>query len=75
MTLLQRSAGIVVFSDQTVICEYLSSQQAQHYLNAWLQLWHDAQQQPVVLPAALVLKPLEKKASNMSGLSWIQLRF
>ena len=51
---------IVVFSDQTVICEGLSSQQAQHYLNAWLQLWHDAQQQPVVLPAALVLKPLEK---------------
>ena len=51
---------IVVFSDQTVICEGLNSQQAQHYLNAWLQLWHDAQQQPVVLPAALVLKPLEK---------------
>ena len=51
---------IVVFSDQTVICEGLSSQQAQHYLNAWLRLWHDAQQQPVVLPAALILKPLEK---------------
>lgn len=60
---------IVVFSDQTVICEGLSSQQAQHYLNAWLQLWHDAQQQPVVLPAALVLKPLEKGKQY----EWIEL--
>ena len=60
---------IVVFSDQTVICEGLSSQQAQHYLNAWLQLWHDAQQQPVVLPAALVLKPLEKGKRY----EWIEL--
>ena len=60
---------IVVFSDQTVICKGLSSQQAQHYLNAWLQLWHDAQQQPVVLPAALVLKPLEKGKQY----EWIEL--
>ncbi|ENW79275.1 exodeoxyribonuclease V, gamma subunit [Acinetobacter sp. NIPH 284] len=60
---------IVVFSDQTVICEGLSSQQAQHYLNAWLQLWHDAQQQPVVLPAALALKPLEKGKQY----EWIEL--
>ncbi|ENV10833.1 exodeoxyribonuclease V, gamma subunit [Acinetobacter higginsii] len=60
---------IVVFSDQTVICEGLSSQQAQHYLKAWLQLWHDAQQQPVVLPAALVLKPLEKGKQY----EWIEL--
>ncbi|NNP68241.1 exodeoxyribonuclease V subunit gamma [Acinetobacter sp. Ac_5812] len=60
---------IVVFSDQTVICEGLSSQQAQHYLNAWLKLWRDAQQQPVVLPAALVLKPLEKGKQY----EWIEL--
>jgi len=51
---------IVVFSDQTVICEGLSSQQAQQYLQAWLHLWQTGQQQPVVLPAALLLKPLEK---------------
>ncbi|MGA4852352.1 exodeoxyribonuclease V subunit gamma [Acinetobacter haemolyticus] len=51
---------IVVFSDQTVICEGLSAQQAQQYLQAWLQLWQTGQQQPVVLPAALLLKPLEK---------------
>lgn len=60
---------IVVFSDQTVICEGLSSEQAQHYLKAWLQLWHAAQQQPVVLPAALVLKPLEKGKQY----EWIEL--
>ncbi|NIE97691.1 exonuclease V subunit gamma [Acinetobacter sp. Tr-809] len=60
---------IVVFSDQTVICEGLSSQQAKHYLDAWLQLWQDAQQQPVVLPAALVLKPLEKGKQY----EWIEL--
>lgn len=51
---------IVVFSDQTVICEGLNSQQAHHYLQAWLQLWQTAQQQPIVLSAALLLKPLEK---------------
>lgn len=51
---------IVVFSDQTVICEGLSAQQAQQYLQAWLQLWQTGQQQPVVLPAALLLKPMEK---------------
>lgn len=51
---------IVVFSDQTVICEGLSSQQAQTYLQGWLELWQHAQQQPVVLPSALILKPLEK---------------
>ncbi|EOR03107.1 exodeoxyribonuclease V subunit gamma [Acinetobacter genomosp. 15BJ] len=60
---------IVVFSDQTVICEGLNSQQAQAYLQAWLQLWQAAQQQPVVLPAALVLKPLEKGKQY----EWIEL--
>ena len=51
---------VVVFSDQTVICEGVSSHQAKHYLQHWLKLWQQAQQQPVVLPAALLLKPLEK---------------
>ena len=54
---------IVVFSDQTVICEGLGSEQAKHYLKHWLQLWQEAQQQPVVLPAALILKPIEKGKS------------
>ena len=60
---------IVVFSDQTVICEGLDTEQAQSYLNDWLRLWQDAQQQPVVLPAALLLKPLEKGKQH----EWIEL--
>ncbi|MCH7335464.1 exodeoxyribonuclease V subunit gamma [Acinetobacter sp. NIPH 2699] len=65
LTVLESNAAtdkrrIVVFSDYTVICEGLSTEQARAYLQAWLQLWQDAQQQPVVLPAALLLKPLEK---------------
>ncbi|WP_096910965.1 MULTISPECIES: exodeoxyribonuclease V subunit gamma [Acinetobacter] len=60
---------VVVFSDHTVICEGLSSAQAQTYLRAWLQLWQDAQQQPVVLPAALLLKSLEKAKQH----EWVEL--
>ncbi|MBJ9721753.1 exodeoxyribonuclease V subunit gamma [Acinetobacter calcoaceticus] len=51
---------IVVFSDQTVICSGVSSEQARHYLQPWFKIWRHAQQQPLVLPAALLLKPLEK---------------
>ena len=51
---------IVVFSDQTVICEGLDSQTAREYLEAWFEAWHYAIQQPLVLPAALLLKPLVK---------------
>lgn len=51
---------IVVFSDQTVICRGISSEQARQYLQPWFKIWRHAQQQPLVLPAALLLKPLEK---------------
>lgn len=51
---------IVVFSDQTVICRGVSSEQARQYLQPWFKIWRHAQQQPLVLPAALLLKPLEK---------------
>lgn len=51
---------IVVFSDQTVICGGISSEQARQYLQPWFKIWRHAQQQPLVLPAALLLKPLEK---------------
>ncbi len=51
---------IVVFSDQTVICKGISSAQARQYLQPWFKIWRYAQQQPLVLPAALMLKPLEK---------------
>ncbi|RKG32374.1 exonuclease V subunit gamma [Acinetobacter guerrae] len=56
----QDKRRIVVFGDQTVICEGLSSIQAHEYLNAWLLAWQYAVQQPLVLPAALLLQPLEK---------------
>ncbi|MFV5631442.1 exodeoxyribonuclease V subunit gamma [Acinetobacter oleivorans] len=51
---------IVIFSDQTVICSGVSSEQARQYLQPWFKIWRHAQQQPLVLPAALLLKPLEK---------------
>ncbi|WP_447506900.1 exodeoxyribonuclease V subunit gamma [Acinetobacter oleivorans] len=51
---------IVVFSDQTVICSGVGSEQARQYLQPWFKIWRHAQQQPLVLPAALLLKPLEK---------------
>ena len=50
---------IVVFSDQTVMCEGVSAEQAQGYLQHWLDFWQQAQQQPMVLPAALLLKALK----------------
>lgn len=51
---------IVVFSDKTVICKGISSEQARQYLQPWFKIWRYAQRQPLVLPAALMLKPLEK---------------
>ncbi|WP_130803607.1 exodeoxyribonuclease V subunit gamma [Acinetobacter ihumii] len=51
---------IIIFSDQTVICEGLTSQAARQHLHAWLEAWQYASQQPLVLPAALLLKPLAK---------------
>ena len=50
---------IVVFSDRTLICQGLSSAQAQTYLQEWLKAWDYGQTSPLVLPAALLLKPLE----------------
>lgn len=47
---------IVVFSDQTIICTGLSSEQAEDYLKGWWALWEKGQKTPVVLPAALLLK-------------------
>jgi len=58
---------IVVFSDQTVICSGVSSEQARHYLQPWFKIWRYAQQQPLVLPAALLLKPLEKAKAYQWG--------
>ncbi len=53
---------IVVCQDATVICQGVSASQAHRYLEAWLDLWHEAQTRPVLLPAALVLSSDGKKA-------------
>lgn len=52
----QNYRRIVVFSDQTVICEGLSSDQSKTYLNHWLEAWQYAQTTLLVLPADLVFK-------------------
>lgn len=51
---------IVVFSDQTITYEGVSSAQANIFLKHWWSLWQHALKTPVVLPAALLLKPSEK---------------
>ncbi|MEB3766999.1 exodeoxyribonuclease V subunit gamma [Acinetobacter sp. MD2] len=50
---------IVVFSDCTIIYSGVNSAQALEYLQAWLQAWQAGKQAPLILPAALLLKPLE----------------
>ena len=50
----------MVFSDQTVLCSGVTSNQAREYLNAWFKLWQHGQTTPVVLPAALLFKAAEK---------------
>ncbi|MFT4020778.1 MAG: exodeoxyribonuclease V subunit gamma [Acinetobacter sp.] len=59
---------IVVFSDYTVICSGINSQQARHYLQDWHAAWIAGQQAPLVLPAALLLKPMEKQKQ----IEWIE---
>lgn len=51
---------IVVFSDVTIICTGITTQQAKDYLAEWFKAYAYAQQQPLVLPAALLLEPAQK---------------
>ncbi|MBF7685083.1 exodeoxyribonuclease V subunit gamma [Acinetobacter sp. B10A] len=51
---------VMIFSHRTLICQGLSSNQAKAYLSHWWQAWYHAQQTPLVLPAALLLKPTEQ---------------
>jgi hypothetical protein len=41
------------------LSDLLCSEQARQYLQPWFKIWRHAQQQPLVLPAALLLKPLQ----------------
>ena len=51
---------IVVFSDRTIVCQGVSSNQARKWLEHWFEAWKYGQTQPLVLPAALLLKIAEK---------------
>ncbi|MDQ8935279.1 exodeoxyribonuclease V subunit gamma [Acinetobacter rudis] len=55
----QQLRRIVVFSDTTIICEGLTTTQAECYLAEWFKAYEYAQQQPLVLPAALLLQAAE----------------
>ena len=52
---------IVVCSNQTIHFKGISSDQAQKYIQDWLAFWQVAQQQPVILPAELVLNMNNKQ--------------
>ncbi|MFW1800519.1 exodeoxyribonuclease V subunit gamma [Acinetobacter nematophilus] len=57
---------IAIFSDVTIINTGLSSAQAKQYLLAWFKAFAYGQSEPLVLPAALLLKPAE----NNKTLTW-----
>lgn len=57
---------IAIFSDVTIINTGLSSAQAKQYLLAWFKAFTYGQSEPLVLPAALLLKPAE----NNKTLTW-----
>ncbi len=59
----QQLRRIVVFSDATIICEGITTQQAKGYLAEWFKAYDYAQQQPLVLPAALLLQAAETSKS------------
>ena len=55
---------IVVFSDRTILCQGVSSDQAREWIEHWLAAWKYGQTQPLVLPAALLLKVAEKDKAH-----------
>ena len=58
---------IAVFSDVTIVNTGLSSAQAKQYLLAWFKAYAYGQSEPLVLPAALLLKLSE----NNKTLTWV----
>lgn len=51
---------VVVFSDRTLVCQGVSSNQAREWIDHWFTAWTYGQSQPLVLPAALLLKVAEQ---------------
>jgi exodeoxyribonuclease V gamma subunit len=47
---------IVIFSNKTLRFSGVTSSQARQYLASWFAAWQQGQQQPLVLPAELILK-------------------
>jgi exodeoxyribonuclease V gamma subunit len=58
---------IAIFSDVTIVNTGLSSAQAKQYLLAWFKAFAYGQSEPLVLPAALLLK----LAENNKTLTWM----
>lgn len=52
----QQYQRIAICNDKTIVCQGVSSAQAKIWLDEWLDAWKYAQQQPLVLPADLILK-------------------
>ena len=60
----EKLTKIVVFSDRTILCHGVSSNQARKWIEHWLAAWKYGQTQPLVLPAALLLKVAEKDKAH-----------
>jgi len=60
----EKLTRIVVFSDRTLLCQGVSSNQARKWIEHWLAAWKYGQTQPLVLPAALLLKIAEKDKAH-----------
>ncbi|MNE05957.1 RecBCD enzyme subunit RecC [compost metagenome] len=60
----EKLTKIVVFSDRTILCQGVSSNQARKWIEHWLAAWKYGQTQPLVLPAALLLKVAEKDKAH-----------
>ncbi|MEJ2899917.1 exodeoxyribonuclease V subunit gamma [Acinetobacter sp. NS-4] len=58
---------IVIFSNKTLKFSGLSSSKARDYLQLWLKAWEMGQQQPLVLPAELLMKKEWQWVENEQG--------
>lgn len=73
---------VVVCRNATIICQGVSSVQAKAYLDAWMEAWRFGQQQPLVLPANLLLAVKDKsfnllveetdKATKITEVIWLE---
>lgn len=62
-------AMVVVFKNETIVNSGLTSAQAKECLGLWVAAWNYGQQNPLVLPAKLLLAPIEKNKKLQWSLS------